>query len=204
MHSWEILISLLLREEEDNLLASPLSDNKVVVLLRLLSHTAKDLSTQFGPDAAAIDSSKKVSNKSTKSLRTHGSEKIWHLMNDQVVKYLPKLLLRYRGDDETLFLTPLLDIMEHIDISYTLHNNGKVLTSLLKTIMELVQSVRLDDTVQGLGNMLRKWMKGDKKCSKQVTSTLSNIANSLWEKFWSSSNLFSDFVSKSSAKSKNE
>jgi hypothetical protein len=150
--SWSSYIALLLREG-DEVAATSLSDLQSSILLRIFAHCATAVRDSLS-SSEHLDLTQKSGLKRSTQLAAQNEEYFEDLSN-QLVNCLPRLLVRFRDDENNL--TVLGDLFSCCDISSSaLHQ--KSLKSILSTILGLMSSSQSEALVEKYSHALRHWI----------------------------------------------
>jgi hypothetical protein len=167
LRAWPIMIALLLREGDDVGATTALSDAQCSILLRIFAHSASALRASMEQQAETSASSsvlQKVGAKRPLQSTTKDDGDLDEL-SAQLVSNLPRLLVRFRDDEDNLVV--LGDLLPCCDISSTdLHQKSMKL--ILTTISGIMGSSQNEALIQKFSVSLRHWIKLGGRSLSQV------------------------------------
>ncbi len=198
VRDWSTMTLLLLREG-DELTSNNLNDTQCAVLLRILAYSAKDLKYSIDKINTNLTPQEKQG-RSKKAILATNDEIDFDLLSEELVKSLPKLLIRFRDDEDNLNV--LADLLPCCNVSSgSLHQ--KSLKSILSTTMDLLTTTHNQYLIEKLCFALQTWNKLGGTSQSQVESTIRDLLSFSLEKLENTQDVITSIASSLSSTSKN-
>ncbi len=186
LNDWSAIISLLLRDEGDDMLANTpnlsstqFNSDQCNTLLRMFVYSAKQLKESTASEAAL--------NKTEKQ----NKQRIWYALQEQLERDYSKLLSKFRDDTANLSC-----VLELLDCYEVIHEDSGTFKQFIKTIIEIFNSVSDKDIKKNIIiHGFRYWLSCTGDIANITESSIATIHSILWKNIGKSVSSLNDATS---------